>query len=394
MKLPVLALATGLAFGGPAAAQNTPGKIRIGVLTEVTGPVAQAGLAMMTGARIATKEINASGGILGRQVELVIADYRTDPTIAVTEAKRLASQEKVDFIIGPSTSPATLAAMPVFVDAKLFQISMAGTMQLTPQVGPYWFGVLANAKTQGEAMVDYVANVRKAKSAAIITDDTAQSKDGVEVIKAALAARNIKFTGAQEFRLGSKDMTAQLLSLRRGRPDALLLWTSTAPDTGAVVKSLREIGWDVHVTGSPTVALLASGVVEVAGPDAFKNMVGGTYAAYTYCPKDPPGSSPFAKLLPKIREAAPDTHQRISTALVAYFYDAVYIAKQAAEGVGRTDGPAMAAWLEKNATKVKVVSGPLSASPQTHFLWGSDALTMVENPDKRREDGLQKRAGC
>jgi branched-chain amino acid transport system substrate-binding protein len=124
-----------LRFVPQALAQPTQ-PIRIGVLDEITGPVATSGLALLIGVKLAVQEINASGGILGRQVEIVVADNQSDPTKSVGEAQRLASVEKVDAIIGPNTSPSNLAVAPIFTAAKLFQISQAGSLQMTPQRVP------------------------------------------------------------------------------------------------------------------------------------------------------------------------------------------------------------------------------------------------------------------
>jgi len=72
----------------------------------------------------------------------------------------------------------------------------------------------------------------------------------------------------------------------------------------------------------------------------------------------------------------------------------MYALKAAVEGAGSLEGPKIAAWMEANASKVRVTAGPLNASKANHFLVGADALGMTEHPEKVRADGLAKRAGC
>ena len=90
----------------------------------------------------------------------------------------------------------------------------------------------------------------------------------------------------------------------------------------------------------------------------------------------------------------PANYPKYSPLVVAFMYDAVYAMKAAMEGAKSTEGPAIAAWMEANASKIKVTNGTLSASKNSHFLIGVSALTMAQDPDKLRSDGMMKRAGC
>src|SRR6185369_11769908 len=104
---------------------------------------------------MALAEINAAGGIAGKQVEMVWADTASDGTQASSEAKRLVFQEKVVAIMGPPTSQETIPANLVTTEAKILFITTAASPLLTPQVAPYHFSDSASAAGQSIPMVRY-----------------------------------------------------------------------------------------------------------------------------------------------------------------------------------------------------------------------------------------------
>ena len=387
-----LAIAAGAMTSGAAIAQ-APRPIKIGAMIPLTGGGATVGESGQIAVELAVRKINAAGGIAGRPVQLVIADYQTEATVGVSEMKRLVFQEKIDLLIGPTYSQVTLAALPILNEAKIPSVNVSGTEKLTPEVGPYAFSMLANAEAQSKVMVDHAARVMKAQSAAILSDSGAQAKTAVEALKAELAARNIKLAGVQEYQYRQTDMTPQLLALRRGNPDVVLLFTSNGEDTGNMVKSANELGWGVKVVGSFG-ATFSGPAMKIAGKDAYKNVVAVNYRGFSYCPKDP-ASNTFQDFVASVKAFKPEAFDRQPLAYLSAWYDAAFVLKAAVEGTGgKTDGPSIAAWLEANSKSVRAINTGLSASKATHFLVGQDALTLVY-PDRAREGGLLERVvGC
>jgi len=378
----------------PAAQVHAQSKepVKIGMLLSFSGAIAESGFDARMGATIAAREINAAGGLLGRQIVLVEADDQSNPTNTVTEARRLVQREKVDAVVGPLASQLVLAALPITTEAKIPHFTVAGSLAITPQIGPYHFSILPSALSQGGSMVDYVRDVLKAKDVALLTDAGAQAKSAAEVIKTGLAEAKIRLTAAEEYTAGqTTDVTPQLLNLRRGNPAVLMLFAQSGGDTGLIIKTLRELAWNPRIVGNFSVIAAPPVVTKIAGADAFDSVVGSNYKAFVYCAGDAPGSSAFAKLIEKIKA---DARPQSSPTTVSYIYDAMYALKAAVEGAGSLEGPKIAAWMEANASKVRVTAGPLNASKANHFLVGADALGMTEHPEKVRADGLAKRAGC
>ena len=377
----------------PLAAVAQPKPIKIGFFFDLTGGGATASEAAQFGASLAVSEINAAGGIGGRKVEYVIADTQTDATIGVGEIKRLVLQEKVDIVLGPLISQVLIAAAPVLNEAKIASIGSTGSELITPALAPYYFSALVNAEAQAKAMVAQSIDGLKAKSVAILSDNGAQAKSFVDSIKKELGARNLRITGTQEYAYRATDMTPQLLALRRGNPDTLLLFTSNGEDAGNALKSLDEVGWKVKVTGNYSVAAFAAVAVGVAGKEAFENVTGTNYRAFTYCDG---GAKPQAYLdfVAKAKAFKPAEAARLSMPFASLMYEGTYLMKAAIEASGgKTDGPTIAAWIEANAKSYNGVLGALAATKDSHFLIGVDSLTAV-HPARFGEGGIQQRLGC
>ncbi len=389
------ATAAALALLAGTASAQAP-VLKIGAPMPITGPAAAIGFTHQLGSAMAIREINAAGGIMGRQVQLLIADDQGDPTQSVNEVKRLIHQEKVELMLGPIISHLVLAAAPILTEANVATIHTGGAATITPHVLPYGFSMFTSTDQQIKSMVRYAAEVAKVKSAAILTDTSAISKAAHEPLRAELKARGITITGVQEHEARAPDLTPQILGLRRGNPDIILFLTVTGEDAGLAVKTLKDIGWNVPIV-SPTFANVTPVVLKIAGPDAFKggNVIGQTYKTFTYCPSDPVGTSPFAQFLARLKAAEPAQFDRIATTTVSWLYDGAFILKAAVEGAKSTEGAKVAAWIEGNASTIpNRISGNVSASKTQHFLISAESLELVSRADERRQDGMVLRAGC
>ncbi len=380
------------ALGLPALAQTGGEPVRLGALASVTGLPAN-GMTSLSGYKLAVDEINKSGGILGRKVELIVGDDANDPTHAVTTVKRMIAKDKIQALVGPMLSQASLAIAPVLTEAKIANISVSGSSALTPKAAPYHFSLYTSIEAGSQATTEYVVNGLKAKSAAILTDTGSQGKAAQENLQRMLAARGVKVTGAQQHEPHVTDMTSQILSLRRGNPDVVLLVSSTGDDAGTILKNMDEVGWKVKVV-SNTAGLNVPMVVRTGGPDIYNNGLtsGLLLKAYTYCSGEPVGQTEFGKFVSRLKAAEPKNFAQLNQQVVSMAYDGVYVMKAAIEATKSFDGAVIADWIEKNVQNVQGrINGPLAASANNHFLVGADAIVFVTRPDKKRDDGLPER---
>lgn len=392
LALGIVSVAAVALSAGTALAQDT---FKMGGIMSVTGGGASIGRSSTEAWKLAVEAINANGGILGKQVEFVLADTMTDPTHGVSEARRLVTNEKVQALVGPATSQEAIPIVGVTTEGKVMQVSTAASSQLTPEVGPYHFSTSVTAANQMIPNIDYVVDKLGLKKLAILSDNGGMSKAGVADIGVYLKEKKgIEPVAVQEFAFRTEDMTPQLLSLRSAGAEAILFVSSLGDDARKVLENKLDIGWDAPLLANQTMTNYAVGNVAVVGEEAFENVYSTQFIGMTYCPSDAVGSSPFAKFVATAKEKVKDLEKMGGASALTPYYIQPLIVAAAINGAGSAEGDKVKAWLEANADKVDLIIGPVAASDKNHFLPAPTAIKVVKNAYKVREDGLVERADC
>src|SRR5437667_8858647 len=162
----------------PAIAAKEP--IMIGYLPALTGPSSSTGVGINRGIQLAVQEINAAGGIDGRQLELITRDTQSDPTKAVNGAAELTHQ-KVSVVFGPVNSGESLAVVPLLARANTPQVHPCRVDTLTdPKKYPMCFRNAPTNQQIGHAANRYVVEVLKRKKVAVISDTTGYGNASVK----------------------------------------------------------------------------------------------------------------------------------------------------------------------------------------------------------------------
>ena len=376
-------------------AQALPARIKIGSSQPLSGSGAGSGQAAKMVQEMAIKEVNANGGMGGRQVDIVFGDDGADPTRAVTEAKRLIDQEKVHVLIGPGIAAVALATAPLVTPAKMLSFPMSGTPAINPTTFPYGFASFYPADAFLEAMVDYAVDKLGAKSIAVMADTGGQGKAAAEQAKTYVPKRGAKLTGIEYADFESTDYTPQVLNLKRGNPDVVLQVTSLQVGGGYFYKATEEQNWQIKIV-SQISSLFTADILKIAGPNSYttRRMHGLTTKATTMCPGEDASKMPFAQLRDKIRAAYPNDFQKIPMALAPYYYDVIFATKAAVDATKSVEGPKLAAWLEQNGGTVKAVMGKLTMSKTDHFMYHSDVFAFTVRPDQVNAQGVATREGC
>lgn len=387
----ILAAAAMLLGGSTAFAQET---FKLGGVISVTGGGASIGRAGSIAWKLAVDDINANGGILGKPVELIIADTMTDPTHGVSETRRLIENEKVQAIVGPATSQETIPITAVTTEDKVLQVSTAASPTLTPESAPYHFSTSVTALNQMIPNINFAIDKLGIKKFGIISDNGGMSKAGVVEITDYLKEKGLEPVAIQEFPFRTEDMTPQLLSMRSAGAEALLLISSLGDDARKLLENRLDIGWDVPVLANQTMSNYAVGNAETIGDEAFENVYSVTFIGQTYCDGDPVGESPFAKFVARANKEVPELDKLGGPGSLAPYYIIPLIVAEAINGAGTAEGDAAAKWLEANAEKVNIPTGGLKVTATSHFLPALDSIVTIESPHKLREDGLAKRADC
>ena len=175
---------SGNTSGGETGGSNDSDTIKIGVNLELSGPVASYGTSEAAGIDLAVEEINAAGGIEGKQIEIVKVDNKSDNAEATSAAIRLADQEKVVAIIGAATSGATVAQAQIANDKQIPLISPSGTSPTVTVredggVNEYVFRTSFIDPFQGTVAANFAANELNVKNVAIYSDNASDYSKGL-----------------------------------------------------------------------------------------------------------------------------------------------------------------------------------------------------------------------
>lgn len=258
MKLRKLALSllTGLAVGssllgaGQVSAQDT---VKIGGNFELTGDAAAYGTPMSEAAKLAVKEVNENGGVLGGEVEYVEYDNTSDLTEAASVAQRLASEDVVG-IVGPATTGDSNAQIPVIQEAAVPAILPAATgngmtLDDNGDVFEYLFRVAFEDAFQGRAAATYVTETLGAQTAALFVDQSTDYATGLEqAFTEEFEALGGQVVTTESFQSGDTDFTASLTSLLSQEFDVLYV-PGYYTEVGLLIKQARELGITQPIVG-------------------------------------------------------------------------------------------------------------------------------------------------
>jgi len=236
-----LAASAGAVLSASVLAQGGP--IRIGVVTPLTGTYAPIGQQVRWGLDLATREINAAGGIAGRQVELLYEDEEANPAVATQKAEKLFQVNKVDFLTGTVNSGSTLAVGQVAErNGRLIATTVSFSDAITgTQCSPNVFRVNAKAGQQSAALAEWLAKEKPNAKLFFLGPDYEMGRSTVAAFKSAAEAKGAKTVGEVFAPLGNKDYSPFFGQMRAARPE--VLYTSVAGnDTVRLFTQMAEFG--------------------------------------------------------------------------------------------------------------------------------------------------------
>lgn len=298
--------------------------IKIGVDTPLSGTYAGIGQQVRWGYELAVKEINAKGGIMGRQVELLFEDAEANPTVAVQKAEKLFQVNKVDFLAGTVNSGATLAVGQVAERAKkLAATSVSFADDLTgAKCSPNLFRVNARAGQQSAALAAWLAKEHPKAKVFYLGPDYLMGRSTVSAFKENAERVGATSLGEVFAPLGAKDYSQYFGQIRAAHPQ--VLYTSVAGnDTVRLFNQMQEFGLlkDLTVLGaSGTVTSQNIGAIGKAA-EGFTTGVG--YSAEIGTPEN----QTFLKAFRAAYKADPDLYGADSYGLIYAYKAAVEKAK-------------------------------------------------------------------
>lgn len=272
VAMSTLLMAGALAGCGGGAKQES-NDIKIGADFELTGGVANYGKQAVNGIQLALKQANANGGVLGKQLTLVLADNKSEAAEATNAITKLITQDKVVAVLGPATSSNTLAVVQVSQDNKVPVITPTGTNEkITVDNGktrPFAFRSCFIDPLQGTIMANFASNTLKAKTAAIYIDSSSDYSKGLaQSFETVFGQNGGQVVGKEAFLQKDQDFKSTLTKIKAMNPDVVFL-PAYYEEVGKIIKQAREMGMTMPFLG--TDGWDDSKVVEIAGAAPLNN---------------------------------------------------------------------------------------------------------------------------
>ncbi|MDB5636901.1 MAG: transporter substrate-binding protein [Bradyrhizobium sp.] len=280
MRLTRRDFTAGLAVGITApyvisSARAQAATIKIGMCVPVTGPAAEQGLWAQNGAKLALAAVNKAGGVLGKQVELVIEDDQTTNPGIVLAFSKLAAQDDIVGFLGSIRSTQVHAMAPDVL--KLGKpVMIGGTDPTLTHMGNQWlFRFRPNDSYSGRVIADYGVNTLAKKKWAIVHSTDAFGTAGGKALASALEKLGTPAVLDQGYANQSQDFTPVVLAVKQSGADVLGTYFTFENDLGIFARQLRQLGVNIPWVGSPSVVAVSS--TKLAGPALF-----GTYGVADY----------------------------------------------------------------------------------------------------------------
>jgi branched-chain amino acid transport system substrate-binding protein len=355
---------------------TTKAPLKIGASLPLTGPVADVSKSGYEGYKLWASRVNATGGLLGRQVKLTILDDGFEPNQSASNYTRLISRDKVDLLLGTFSSLLNAPASAVAARQGMLYVEPSGGAPtlFTRGFKNLFFAQPGTSTTLPDQFIAYITSLpagQRPKTAAYVTQDDPSASPAVAVFKNKLEALGVKTVYNQTYDPSQSNFDTIASSIAQGSPE-LVLQGAVAGDGAQFVKSLQKIAFSPKVlfqTNAPADETYAQAI-------GGKSNAEGVFTALAWSPEAKyAGNAEFVAEYTKAFGHAPSED-------AANSYTAGQVLAAAVKAVGRIDQKAMATWL--HAHTVETIVGPLkwdaTGNPGGSLLlaqWQSGALKIL-----------------
>jgi branched-chain amino acid transport system substrate-binding protein len=333
-----------LALTACSVAFAQQGPVTIIGLVELSGTGATAGTNFDNGVKLAVKEINAAGGILGRKIDYQSWDTQTAPQTAKALAQKAVDQGAY-VVMGPVFSGSIIVSMIETRRAEIPNFTGGEATNITEQGNPYIFRTSFTQSTAMPKLARYIKDTVKAKSVAIVWVNNDFGKGGRDAMTKALAAQGIKVAADVSTDPGQVDFSGAVLKVKQSNADAAFIYTNEE-ESARALREFKKEGYDKPLVGETT--LTGQKVIELAG-DAANGAI--AHVGLTVDAPQPQIKA-FDEKFQKEYKYKSD-HNGMKG------YSGMYVVKAITEKVGKFDGKAFAKALHGATIRVKDVPGVL-----------------------------------
>ena len=348
-----------LGAGSAVLAQD---KIKIGEFGSLTGGNASFGISQNNGVQMALEEVNSSGGVLGKKIDLTVEDNQTKQGQTTTIVKKLISEDHVVALIGEVASSKTLEAAPIAQASKIPLLATAATNPAVTQTGDYVFRVCFTDDFQAVVIARFVLETLQKKKVAFMTDVKQDYSVGLtKIAKEYLEKNGGEIVKEQSYSSDDKDFRAQLTAIKAANPDVIII-TGYYPEAALIAKQGRQFGIKAVLAGGD--GWDGSSLIPVGG-----SAVEGAYFSDHFAVSDTsPLVQNFVGAYKKKYNTAPD-------AFAALGYDAFKLLVDAIKRAGGTD-PEKLRDAIANTKDFPGVSGKITINPERNATKSAVILTI------------------
>ena len=315
-------LGLALAITLPTAIQAAE-TIKIGMVAPLTGPIADAGRYGVQGAKLAVEEVNKAGGVLGRQIELVVEDDQSLNPATVLAFAKLADDKEIVAFLGPTRSTQIQSIAPS-VKQVARPVMIGGTdPSLTLAGNPWLFRFRPNDTYTARVMSDYGLNTLGKKKWAIVHATDAFGTNAKNLFVEALKNQGVTPVVVEGQPNNSPDYTAVALAVKQSGADVLATFITFETDLAVFARQLRQLGVNVVWLGSPSITTTTAR--KLAGASLY-----GTFAVADFHPEANPEAKSFSEKYLASYKATPDF-------FASWPYDAVHVLAEAITKAGSVD---------------------------------------------------------
>ena len=354
-----------------AGEHNAAAQIKIGSVLSVTGPASFLGEPEKRTLEIYVDEINAKGGVNGQKLALIVYDDGADANNARTFATRLVEEDKVAAMVGGTTTGATLAMIPVFEDAQMPFISLAGAIQIIEPVRKWVFKTPHTDKMACEKIFADLKH-RNLTTVALISGTDAFGKSMRDQCVAVAPKAGITIAHEESYGPRDSDMTPQLTNIRNKSGVQAVVNPGFGQGPAIVTRNYRQLGITLPLYQSHGVA--SKQFIELAGPAAEGVRL--PAAALLVADKLPDSDPQKPIVVNYTRVYQQKTGQSVST-FGGHAYDGLMILTQAMERAKSADRAKVRDEIEKTKGYVGT-GGIVNMSPTDHMGLDLSAFRMLE----------------
>lgn len=358
---------------GPAVEAKAP--IKIGAIFAVTGPASFLGAPESKTAQMMVEKLNAAGGVLGRNIDLIVKDSGGSPEKAVSFAKQLIEEDKVLAIIGPSTSGETMQIKPVCEEAGMILVSCAAAEVIVNPVARHVFKT-PQKDSQAVTWIYKTMNEMNISRIGVVSGNTGFGKAGKKQLADLAANFGIEIAISETYDKRATDLTDILTKVKGQDVQAIINW-SIVPAQAIVAKNMKQLGIAVPLFQSHGFGNIK--YVEQGGEAAEGTIFPGgrLLIAATL-----PDAHPQKALLMAYKQDYEKAFGGTASTFGGHSYDALMIVVKAIEAAGSTATESVRSAIESMQGFVGT-AGIFNFSAEDHNGLGLDAFEMLTVKDGR-----------